>query len=160
MQEKECIYVCVTLLYSRKWTEHCKPAIMEKNKNLLKNNLRRTKRERTKRTKKGKRREGISYPSSLPNKSCTRETRGFCASCQGKVWEAGVNCTCQEELPPFRAVSLEVRLLHPFLGNILTICIKNPKNIHAIWISLAMYYFIFIWHIVGLQYSTGFKCTT
>ena len=29
--EKECIYVCnwVTLLYSRKLTEHCKPAIME-----------------------------------------------------------------------------------------------------------------------------------
>ena len=23
----------VTLLYSRKWTEHCKPAIMEKTKN-------------------------------------------------------------------------------------------------------------------------------
>ena len=27
-----CMRECVTLLYSRKWTEHCKPAIMEKYK--------------------------------------------------------------------------------------------------------------------------------
>ena len=33
MWEKECKHVCVdwvTLLYSRKLTEHCKPAMMEK----------------------------------------------------------------------------------------------------------------------------------
>lgn len=35
MGEKKCIRVCagVTLLYRRKWTEHYKPAVMEKNKN-------------------------------------------------------------------------------------------------------------------------------
>ena len=35
------MYICMcewaTLLYSRKLTEHCKPGIMEKNKNQLKN---------------------------------------------------------------------------------------------------------------------------
>ena len=37
---KECMYVCVTdwvtLLYSRQLTEHCKPAMMEKIKIILK----------------------------------------------------------------------------------------------------------------------------
>ena len=38
MWEKERVYVCgwVTLLYSRKLTEHCKPAIMDKIKIILK----------------------------------------------------------------------------------------------------------------------------
>ena len=38
MREKECIYVCdwVTLLYSKKLTEHYKPTIMEKMKIILK----------------------------------------------------------------------------------------------------------------------------
>ena len=35
------VYMCdwVTLLYSRKVTEHCKPAVMEMNKNYLKNKI-------------------------------------------------------------------------------------------------------------------------
>ena len=38
MGEKECIHVmcdCVTMLHSRKLTEHCKPAIMEKIKIII-----------------------------------------------------------------------------------------------------------------------------
>ena len=38
MSEKECVCVCVcdcvTLLYSRKLTEHCKPTIMKKKKKI------------------------------------------------------------------------------------------------------------------------------
>ena len=38
VREKECIYVCdwATLLYSRKLTEHSKPAVMETMKIILK----------------------------------------------------------------------------------------------------------------------------
>ena len=32
-EKRICMYDWVTLLYNRKLTEHCKPAIMEKNKN-------------------------------------------------------------------------------------------------------------------------------
>ena len=43
MGEKR-MYICmcdwVTLLYSRKLTDHCKPAIMDKNKNHIKKNFR------------------------------------------------------------------------------------------------------------------------